>query len=301
MPVYISPTGLAGYAHPDAECAIARAAGREGLVQVVPTSPSRGLEEIAEAGKGEGTVQFFQMYVPREKERVVEMVRRVERAGFGAIWVTVDSPVLGKRVMDERVKVREGMGARGGVARRSSAGLLNSGLTWEGLEWVRGLTRLPVVLKGVQSVEDAVMAYERGYAGVVLSNHGGRSVDTAQAPIVTLLEIKRYAPHLLCKSGGGRDGHRFEVFVDGGIRSGTDVIKALALGATAVGVGRPVLYSMTAGYGGEGIRHMVSILRDELETNMALVGASKLSDLVPNMVNSKRVELEVMDGVVAKL
>lgn len=317
LPIYASPTGLGGFAHREAECAIARVTGKERVVQVVPHAPSRGHEEIRAAGRevgGEaggrwGTVQFLQLYVNTDREKVEGMVRMAERLGYAALWVTVDSPVLGKREMDERVKMRElvesgGLvgveGAGMGVAKAGSSGLLNPGLTWEVLEWVRGLTGLPVVIKGIQSVEDAVLAYEKGYRGIVLSNHGGRSVDTAQAPIVTLLEIRRYAPQLLEKDCT-REGGRFEVYVDGGIRRGTDVLKALALGAAAVGVGRPFLYSMAAGYGEEGIRRMVSILRAELETNMALVGASKIWDLEADMVNSKRAELEVIDGLSVKL
>lgn len=148
---------------------------------------------------------------------------------------------------------------------------------------------MPLVLKGVQTVEDAVLAYDHGVQGIVLSNHGGRSLDTAQAPIITLLEIRKHAPHLLASEI--RD--KFQVFVDGGFRRGTDVLKALALGASAVGIGRPFLYSMTANYGEAGVTRLLQMFRDEIETSMALVGATTVEELVPEMINSERAESEM--------
>jgi L-lactate dehydrogenase (cytochrome) len=168
-------------------------------------------------------------------------------------------------------------------------GLLNPLLTWDDLKWLRQTTKLPVVLKGIQTVEDAVLAQAHGASGIVLSNHGGRSLDTAQSPILTLLEIRRYAPHLLEKPI--RD--KFQVFLDGGFRRGTDVIKAIALGASAVGVGRPVLYSLCADYGEEGLKRLIQILRTEVTTNMALAGAKSVEELVPELVNTERAEREV--------
>ena len=162
--------------------------------------------------------------------------------------------------------------------------MLSTRVTWDDLGWIRQITRLPIVIKGIQSVEDAVIAYEKGIQGIVLSNHGGRSQDTAQPPLLTLLEIRKFAPFLL---------GRIEIYLDGGVRRGTDILKALALGATAVGMGRPFLYSLSAGYGEDGVRRMVSIMRRELESNMALVGATRLKEITPQMVNTKLLERDL--------
>lgn len=159
-------------------------------------------------------------------------------------------------------------------------------LDWNTVAWIRKLTSLPIVIKGIQSVEDAVMAYKHKVDGIVLSNHGGRSQDTAQAPLLTLLEINKYAPEII-------QSKKMQIFVDGGIRRGTDVIKALALGATAVGLGRPFLYSMCAGYGEAGTRRMIEIIREEIEINMALIGATKVSELERGMLNTARLERDL--------
>ncbi|KAI5861991.1 glycolate oxidase [Durotheca rogersii] len=291
LPVYFSPTGMGKYAHRDAEQIIAAVSGKENLIYCMPTSAPR--EAVFKARSVSDQRLFFQLYTGRNRERTKALIRNVEALGAAAIFLTVDTPVLGKRERDDRVRAAAGEDTisptSGGVAKVSSRGLLNPLLSWDDLGWIRETTRLALVLKGVQTVEDAVLAYGRGVDGIVLSNHGGRSQDTAQAPILTLLEIRRHAPHLLSPEVRTK----FQVFVDGGVRRGTDVIKAIALGATAVGIGRPVLYSMCAGYGDKGLRRLVQILRTEVETNMALAGARHVGELVPEMVNSERAEKEV--------
>ncbi|KAK7757654.1 hypothetical protein SLS62_000031 [Diatrype stigma] len=290
LPFYISPTGLGRYAHPEAEPILARAAGKAGIVYCMPTAIAH--EAVFGARARPDQPLFLQLYANRERGRSEALVRRAEALGAAAVFLTVDSPVLGRRERDDRVKVAEGedlLSAEGGVAKASSRGLLNPLLTWDDVDWLRGITRLPIVIKGVQTVEDAVLAHDRGVQGVVLSNHGGRSLDTAQAPLLTLLEIRRHAPHLLAR--GVRD--RFQVFVDGGVRRGTDVLKALALGASAVGIGRPFLYALTAEYGEAGVTRLIDMFRAEIETSMALLGAASLDDLVPEMINSERAENEM--------
>lgn len=206
--------------------------------------------------------------------------------------ITVDSAVPGKREADERLKADEGMVApnSGGKARNDSKGgglgrvmgaYLDPGLCWEDLSWIRSIVGpdMPLVLKGIMSAADAKMAVEAGMQGIVVSNHGGRNLDTAPASVLVLLELQRNAPEVFDK---------LEVFVDGGIRRGTDILKCLALGATAVGLGRQFLYSLN--YGEEGVRHLVGLLRDELETTMRLMGITALEQIKRGSVNTQDID-----------
>ncbi|KXL47888.1 hypothetical protein M433DRAFT_63601 [Acidomyces richmondensis BFW] len=285
MPVYTSPVGLAKLVHPSGECAIAAAAGKEGVVQVVNTVSSMPIEAIMKARVSADQPVFWQLYADKNIEKSKSFIERVENAGVKAIWLTVDSPVVGNRERDERSRpVTDAVvenSQSSGIA-KANTGFINADIDWSIIDWLRAVTHLPIVVKGIQCVEDAVTAYKYGVDGIVLSNHGGRSQDTAQPPLLTLLEINHYASHIL--------GKKMEIFVDGGIRRGTDIIKALALGATAVGVGRPVLYSMAGGYGEFGIRRMLQILRNELKTNMALIGASKITEIDRSMLNTRKLE-----------
>ncbi|KAG9583810.1 L-lactate dehydrogenase, partial [Aureobasidium melanogenum] len=315
LPIYTSPVGLAKLVHPSGECAIAAAVGKEGCIQVVNTVSSMPIEDIMHARASKNQIVFWQLYADKDLEKSKSFIKRVERAGVAAIWLTVDSPVVGNRERDERSKsvvdvssiyaksiqlllttqqIEEKLEEvvettqSVGIA-RANTGFVNADLDWDMVDWLRKHTKLPIVIKGIQSVEDAVSAFDHKVDGIVLSNHGGRSQDTAQPPLLTLLEIDRYAPHILDK--------HMQIFVDGGIRRGTDIIKALALGASAVGIGRPVLYSMSGGYGEHGVRRMIQILRNELQTNMAFIGASKVEDIERNMINTRRLE-RIMVGSV---
>lgn len=313
LPVYMSPVGIAKYAHPDGECALARAAGKEGLAQVLANGSSMPVEKVRQSRVTEDQPLFFQLYVNRDISKSVESVKRAVKAGARGIWITVDSPVVGKREMDERMNLdisATDSDAQGEGVAKVMASSISPFIDWDILTWIRELTDLPIVIKGIQCVEDAALAYEHGVQGIVLSNHGGRSQDTcvyticivdicnksltasshsAQSPLLTLLEIRKFAPHIL-------DG-RMQIFIDGGIRRGTDVLKAIALGATAVGLGRPFLYSLSAGYGENGVRRMVQILRQEIEANMTFLGATSLKDLRPEMVNTSRLERELVGSV----
>ncbi|KAI1360688.1 glycolate oxidase [Xylaria arbuscula] len=287
LPLYISPTGLGRYAYPNAESVLARAAGKEGAIYCMPTTSAH--ESVFEARSVADQPLFFQLYTTREQSKAQAMIKKLEALGARALFVTVDSPVIGRREADERLKVADGVDVSSGIAKAGSMGLLNPMLSWDDLKWIRETTTMPLVLKGVQTVEDAILAYNLGVQGIVLSNHGGRSLDTAQAPILTLLEIRKHAPHLLARKI--RD--KFQVFVDGGFRRGTDILKALALGASAVGIGRPFLYSMTAEYGEAGVRRLLQLFRVEIGTSMALAGAATVDQLVPEMINSERAESEL--------
>ncbi|OJZ87317.1 hypothetical protein ASPFODRAFT_70275 [Aspergillus luchuensis CBS 106.47] len=292
LPVYMSPCGIAKFAHPDGECAMAVAAGEERLAQVLANGSSMSIDAVQAAGIHPNQPLFQQVYVNKDIQKSEETVRRAVKAGASGIWITVDSPIVGKREMDERlnleVQARDSSAKGQGVA-KTMASSISPYIDWDILKWIRGLTDLPVVIKGIQCVEDAVLAYQHGVQGIVLSNHGGRSQDTAQPPLVTLLEIRRYAPHLIQSN--------MQIFIDGGIRRGTDVLKALALGATAVGLGRPFLFSLAAGYGADGNRRAIQILRQEIEMNMVFLGVTRLSELGPHLVNSMRLERDVVGSV----
>ncbi|CRG82780.1 L-lactate dehydrogenase (cytochrome) [Talaromyces islandicus] len=296
LPVYMSAVGIAKFAHPQGECTLAAAAGHEGLAQLVATRSSMSLQQIMQARTGgEQQPIFFQLYMHKDDKISEATILKAVKSGVKGIWLTVDSPVTGKRERDERLKAQVDVGEQNqqlgknqavqGIAKTLSS-TVSPYLDWNTIAWIRKLTSLPLVIKGIQSVDDAVMAYQHQVDGIVLSNHGGRSQDTAQAPLLTLLEINKYAPEII-------KSKKMQIFIDGGIRRGTDVIKALALGATAVGLGRPFLYSMCAGYGEAGTRHMIDILRDEIETNMALVGATRVSELERGMVNTARLERDL--------
>lgn len=201
---------------------------------------------------------------------------------------TIDSPQLGRREKDMRQKFADvgssvqnennsKVDASQGAARAISS-FIDPGLSWSDIPWFQSITKMPIVLKGVQCWEDAVLAAEAGLAGVVLSNHGGRQLDFARSGIEILVEVMdELKKRDLLKNG-------FEVHIDGGVRRAGDIIKAVALGAKSVGLGRPLLYAYCA-YGTEGVERAIQILKDEMEMNMRLIGATCLADLNPSMID----------------
>lgn len=201
---------------------------------------------------------FFQLYVNYDRERSAALLRRCSaNPNIKAIFVTVDAAWPGKREADERVKANENLSVpmapgkavndkQGGGLGRLMAGSIDPGLTWEDLKWVRQHTDKPVCLKGVMSADDALLAMQAGLDGILLSNHGGRNLDTSPPSIITLLEIHRRCPEVF---------DAMEVYVDSGIRRGTDILKAVCLGATAVGMGRSMLFATN--YGQEGVEHLI--------------------------------------------
>ena len=243
------------------------------------------------AVRKEGQPLFFQLYVNRDRDLAAELVKKVHRLGVDAIFLTADAPVGGKRERDLRLK-GEFEGPSGGVSVKNdddkgSQGVsqamfaaVDPNLNWEDIKWVQSLTDKPVLVKGVQSVEDAVLAYKKGAAGIVISNHGGRQLDTTRPSLDVLLEIRKYAPQLLRPNFRGQTGvskallddpeeltppdakgekpteRPFEILIDGGVWRGTDVVKALCLGANGVGVGRGFLFAQSVG-GVEGVEHAV--------------------------------------------
>ncbi|ETS81703.1 hypothetical protein PFICI_06705 [Pestalotiopsis fici W106-1] len=287
-PFFISPAAMARLAHPDGELALARAAKTESIIQCISNNASYPLGSIVQSGDPKQPF-FFQLYVNSERQKTTELLLKAKELGIKAIFVTVDAPVPGKREADERIAAEGVQSAisgakatndkKGGGLGRLMAQYIDKSLTWSDLAWIKKTSGLPVVLKGVQNVQDAKMAVEYGVEGIMLSNHGGRSLDTAQPAILNLLELGLKAPEVFSK---------LEVYVDGGFERGTDILKAIALGATAVGVGRPYLYSLV--HGQEGAEHLTQILKDEIEVSMRLCGLTSLEQATPDLLNTADID-----------
>ena len=285
-PVLLAPTGFQRLFHAEGELATARGAGAVGAVYTLSTAATTSIEDIAAVATG---ALWFQMYVQRDRGVTRELAQRAEAAGCRALVLTVDTPVLGARDRDQRnhLELPPGLelaNLRDLVARQpagptfrhdTSNPFLDPSLTWEALAWLVGETRLPVVVKGVLRADDALLAIERGAAGVVVSNHGGRNLDTVPATIDAL-------PAIAAAVAG-----RVPLLLDGGIRRGVDVVKALALGASAVMLGRPYLWGLAAA-GSEGVQRVVNMLVTELEMAMAQCGAATLAELTPDLVTTRR-------------
>jgi L-lactate dehydrogenase (cytochrome) len=293
LPIYVTATALGRLGHPEGEVVLTRAAAQTGLIQMIPTLASCSLEEITSA-RSPGQTQFFQLYVNGNRDITRSLVQKAERLGCRALFITVDAPTLAKREKDMRTKftlapprVQEGHDVnRNAGAARAIGSFIDSGLSWKDLPWFRSITSLPIVLKGVQCGEDAVLAYQHGVNGIVVSNHGGRQLDFARSAIEVLPEV------MDALRGINADLTKFEVYIDGGIRRGTDIFKALALGARAVGIGRPFLFAMST-YGEDGVKHAIQILRDEFEMVMRLMGTPTLRDIKPQMLCTKNLATHV--------
>ena len=268
MPLFVAPTAFQRTVHPDGELAMARAAAAAGTVMCLSTFATATIEEVAEAASG--APRWFQLYWSSDRGFVRDVVQRAEAAGSSAVLVTVDLPRLGRREQDLRTGfvVPEEVGvpafialaeASRAVSPEDISWAVDDTLTWRDLEWLRSVTSLPVLVKGVLTAEDAVLAAEAGADGVVVSNHGGRQLDGVAAALDALPEVVEAA------------GDRLAVLMDGGIRRGADVVKALALGAQAVLAGRPPLWGLGAG-GADGAQRVLELLRAELELALALCG-----------------------------
>jgi 4-hydroxymandelate oxidase len=284
FPVLVAPTAFHRLAHPDGELASVRAAGAAGTVFILSTLSNTRVEDVMRAATGP---VWFQLYVYRDRKVTEALVRRVEAAGVQAIVLTVDAPLLGTRERDVRNGFRlppmlavenllpEGVGelpdrAGSGLA-AYFAEILDPSVSWKDLDWLASVTRLPIVVKGVVRADDARRAVEHGARAVVVSNHGGRQLDTSPATIDVL-------PRIADATAG-----RVELLLDGGVRRGTDVLKALALGARAVLLGRPVLWGLAVG-GEAGVRAVLSIVERELDLALALAGCPSVEALDRSLI-----------------
>ena len=267
LPLYVSPAAMARLAHPEGEHGIAKACGRFGAMQLISNNASMTPEQIVE-GAQPGQVFGWQLYVQNQREKSEAMLKRINsmRDHYKFICLTLDAPVPGKRELDEKSNFDSvTMSPAGGEARPGGGGVgqqlffgTAADLTWKTtLPWLAEHTDLPIVLKGVQTHEDAYLAakYAPQVKAIILSNHGGRALDTAPPAVHTLLEIRKYCPEVLSQ---------IEVWVDGGIKRGTDIVKALCLGAKAVGVGRAALY----GLGVRGQAGVERVFESKLKTGL---------------------------------
>lgn len=263
MPILIAPTALHRIAHPDGECATALAVGRAGTLMVVSTDATRTIEEVAQAASGP---LWFQLYANPGLKFAEALVRRAEAAGYLAIVLTIDSPRFGNRERDRRNNITLPPAPYEEVNYIGLEMQKGTILTWQTISWLRSITSLPIILKGILTAEDALLAVENKVDGIIVSNHGGRQLDTAVPSIEALPEIVEAA------------AGRCEVYIDSGIRRGTDVLKALALGAHAVLIGRPALWGLAAN-GADGVYHVLELLRKELGLAMALSGRPTLASI----------------------
>ncbi|CAE6429727.1 unnamed protein product [Rhizoctonia solani] len=355
LPLLICPTGMARLSHPSGERSFAAAAGQTGIIQVISTNASVGLSQIIEAKSRPDQKFFFQLYVNKDRAKTETLVQKVVDTGccVGMI-VTIDAAAPGKREADERgeldVPIDSGISsatykadAKGGGIGRTMGSYLDPALTWADLAWLRGLVPawMKLGVKGVQTVEDALLAYDLGCDVIWLSNHGGRALDTAPPALYTLLELNQCHPRIFkprpraltsriasILSTNGTDPnkpsmpripppqtpeartaaiaslrayHREgapEIYVDGGVRRGTDIVKALCLGAKAVGMGRPFVYAL--GWEAPGVEKAIEIIRDEVETTMKLLGVTSLDQLGPHLLNTKALEPLIDGRILAK-
>ena len=272
MPVLIAPTAFHRLAHPDGECATARAARDAKLLMIISMASTTPVEEITAAAGPEVGRFWFQLYIQPDRGFTADLVRRAEAAGCGGLVVTVDSPVFGRHERDLRngfLDLPEGLHCahmRTSETERSRRIEFKPDLDWGDIDWLRSVTRLPLILKGVTHPEDARLAVAHGVRALIVSNHGGRQLDTTAPSLALLPGVARAVKGDI------------PIIFDGGIRRGTDVLKALALGADAVGVGRPVLWGLAAA-GQDGVSVVLQLLRAELVEALLLCGCGSLSAL----------------------
>jgi 4-hydroxymandelate oxidase len=287
-PILIAPAAFQGLAHADGELATARAAEKFGTTMVLSTLSNNSIEEVREATTGN---LWFQLYVYKDKGVTKSLIERAEASGYTALVLTVDSPLLGRRERDVRNKFNLPAGLvcknlLGNYLEQLPTGshesslaayissLYDTSLTWKDLLWFKSITKLPVIVKGILRGDDAARAIEYGADGIVVSNHGGRQLDTTIPTIHALPEIVEAV------------GDRVEVYLDGGIRRGTDILKAIAFGARAVLIGRPFLWGLAVA-GQSGVLTVLDMLKSEFDLSMALSGCRTISDITPDLIDTK--------------
>lgn len=293
LPFYISSTALMKLGNPqEGEIGITKGCALSPwkVPQMISTLASCSIDEIVDARSDDSRqIQWFQLYVNSDRKITRELVKHVESLGLEALFVTVDAPSLGNREKDLKIKFSTQMNGPEVMSKnnknetdhgaaRAISKFIDPSLTWDDISKLQKFTKLPIIIKGVQRSEDVVKAAQMGCAGVVISNHGGRQLDFSRSPIEVLVEAKP----ILMKNGLDKN---FEIFIDGGIRRGTDILKALCLGAKGVGLGRPFIYANSC-YGEKGVAHAIQILKNELEMSMRLLGARSIKELGPEFLDT---------------
>jgi isopentenyl diphosphate isomerase/L-lactate dehydrogenase-like FMN-dependent dehydrogenase len=274
MPIGVAPVAFQRLAHPEGEVATARAAARAGTIFSLSTMATAGPAEITEG------VRFFQLYVFKDRGFTRALVEQAVDAGFSAILLTADTPHLGRRERDHRTGFKvpaelvPSLAGQDLLTPEQTFASMADDLSWRDVEELASMSGLPVLVKGVLTTEDALLACESGAAGVVVSNHGGRQLDGVPATIEALPEVVEAV------------AGRVPVLMDGGIRRGTDVVKTLALGAQAVLAGRPFVWGLAAG-GEDGVYRVLKLLRKELELALALLGCKSPAEVTPAHVRSR--------------
>ncbi|KAK9923792.1 hypothetical protein M0R45_032192 [Rubus argutus] len=291
-PIMIAPSAMHQLAHPEGEVATARAAAASDTIMILSYNSTCTVEEVASSCNA---VRFFQLYIYKRRDISAQIVQRAEKNGYKAIVLTVDVPRLGRREADiknkmvsPQLKNFEGListaldSDEGSNLEAFARAAFDDSLCWEDvIGWLKSITNLPILMKGILTHEDARKAVEVGVAGIVVSNHGARQLDYTPATISVLEEVVHAV------------GGKVPVLFDGGIRRGTDVFKALALGAQAVLVGRPVIYGLAAN-GENGVRKVIKMLKDEFELTMALSGCPSLKDITRSHVRTESDRLPSM-------
>ncbi|CEP18022.1 hypothetical protein [Parasitella parasitica] len=314
LPLYITATALGKLGHPEGEVVLTKAAKNRNIIQMIPTLASCSFDEIVDAATPDQT-QWLQLYVNGDREVSKKFVCHAESRGIKGLFITADAPQLGRREKDMRQKYSQEdpdeitrnattVNRDEGAARAISS-FIDPSLCWDDVAWFKSITNMPILIKGIQTPEDAVLAAKHGCQGVVLSNHGGRQLDFAPSSIEILAETME----ALKREGLDKD---FEVYIDGGIRRGSDIFKAIALGAKGVGIGRPFLvnipcttnnhfglqltlvssnsqYAMSA-YGVEGVEKLLELLQHEFEMVMRLMGVTRIEDIKPEMVDIRNIK-----------
>ncbi len=285
MPILAAPTSFHALVHPDGEVATARGVAAAGTIMVASTISTKPLEEVAAAVDAP---RWFQLYVYKDRAVTEQLVQRAVKAGYKALCLTVDTPILGRRERDERNAFTLPLGfgianlkpagldgmpqvERGSAFAKYVADLLDASLTWDDVDWLKSISPLPLIIKGIMTAEDAALAVDHEVAGIIVSNHGGRQLDSTPGTLDVL-------PDIVAAVHG-----RVEVYMDGGVRRGTDVVKAIALGARAVLLGRPILWGLALG-GADGVQQVLEHLRIELDAAMALTGRTSVKDLDTTLV-----------------
>lgn len=288
MPFYVTATALGKLGHPEGEVVLTRAAATHDIIQMIPTLASCGFDEIVGA-RAPNQTQWYQLYVNKDRAITSRIVQLAEKAGCTGLFITVDAPQLGRREKDMRSKFSTASADvqetqpdsidRSQGAARAISSFIDPALNWKDIPYFQKITKMPIVLKGVQRVDDVIKAVEHGVAGVVLSNHGGRQLDTAPTGIELLADVMAALRERTWE-------HKIEVYVDGGVRRASDIVKAVCLGAKGVGIGRPFLYAMSA-YGQGGVERAMQLLKDEFVMNMRLLGARSIAELTPDLVDTR--------------